>query len=116
MSISEAAFLVTAVATWVGALAAIIYTRRSWDEQRNLVHAGWDEQRRQAQENWLREQVARLIVALQSNRDRLDDLAMDFEAELADRRLFSPAESFLARKRQECDDLKRLVRAMRRVA
>jgi hypothetical protein len=112
MSISDAAFVVTAVATWVLALAAILYTRRSWDEQRKLVREGWDEQRRQAQENWQREQVVRLIVVLQSNRARLGELASDFEAELSDRRLFSPAESFLVRKRQECDDLMKLVRAM----
>ena len=105
MSISDAAFVVTAVATWVLALATILYTRRSWNEQRKLVHEGWDEQRRQAQENWQREQVVRLIVVLQSNRARLDELGRDFERELSDRRFFSPAESFLVRKRQECDDL-----------
>jgi hypothetical protein len=38
---------------------------------------------------------------------------MHFEVEgLSDRIVFSPAESFLARKRDECDELKKLVRAM----
>src|SRR5438128_2309293 len=102
MSLSDGAIVVTAVATWVLALATILYTRRSWEEQRELAY-----------ENWLREQVARLVVLLRSNRDRLDRLAMNFEAELADRKLFSPAASFLERKRKECDAVKEVVDAMR---
>ena len=38
MSISDSAVVVTAVATWVLALAAILYTRRGWEEQRKLTY------------------------------------------------------------------------------
>ncbi len=101
MTAEEAAVIGTAVGTWVLAVATLIVARQ---------------QRTQAHVDWMRDQVARLVVELEADHDRMRTPSAGLDVYGQERKYLDPGLPFWSRLPELCQQINEVIDAMRRHA
>jgi len=101
MTVDEWAVIGTAVGTWVLAVATLVVAR----QQRTQAHIGW-----------MRDQVARLVVELEADHDRMGTPSAGLEVNGQERKYLDPGLPFWSSLPEFCQQIDEVIEAMRRHA